>query len=428
MTNSSERSRQRPGITRAASTYSPADKDPKARRHRPDYVLPLLSVVLMVIGLITVFAISPALAASNNVSDSYYVSKQVIAIMLGVISFVVVGNINPVNWRRAEKPLIIAAAVASVAVRLLGEQVNGAYRWIQIGGFSFQVAELIKFALVIWLAGFLADRMRDGSLQDWNKTLKPLLIAVGLIGGFVAVLQSDLGSAAVMIAIVSAMVFVAGMPMRRVLMVGAVVLVGVSLAISTSAYRRSRVETFLNPTADCQGAGYQSCQALIAVGSGGMFGLGLARSVQAYGYLPEAANDSIFAIYAEKFGFLGSAVLIGLFVALFARMMKIFERAPDNYMRLLVAGALAWLSTQTIINIGAMIGLLPLKGITLPFISYGGTSLLFVTAAVGLVFAVSRYTSFRISLDDRKEGARHESTVSRRGQRGAYYAPASRRS
>jgi cell division protein FtsW len=159
-----------------------------------------------------------------------------------------------------------------------------------------------------------------------------------------------------------------------------------------------------------------------------MFGLGLARSVQAYGYLPEAANDSIFAIYAEKFGFLGSAVLIGLFVALFARIMKIFERAPDDYMRLLVAGVLAWLSTQAIINIGAMVGLLPLKGITLPFISYGGTSLLFVGAAVGLVFATSRYTNFRISLELKGKVPSHEGSSGRRGQRGTYYAPPGRRS
>jgi cell division protein FtsW len=381
----------------------------------------------MVIGLITVFAISPALAAQNNVSDSYYVSKQIIAIVLGVIAFIIVGNIRPTTWRKAEKPLLVAAVVSALAVRVLGEQVNGAYRWIQIGGFSFQVAELIKFALIIWLAGFLADRMRDGSLQDWNKTLKPLLIALAVIAALVAFLQSDLGSSAVMVAIMSAMVFVAGMPMKRVLLVGAVVLVGVFMLISTSAYRRSRVETFLNPTADCQGAGYQSCQALIAVGSGGMFGLGLARSVQAYGYLPEAANDSIFAIYAEKFGFLGSAVLIGIFVALFARIMKIFERAPDNYMRLLVAGVLAWLSTQAIINIGAMIGILPLKGITLPFVSYGGTSIMFVGAAVGLVFAVSRYTNYRITLDVGKESTSRESFTSRRGQRGAHNTPVSRR-
>lgn len=412
--------RRRPTVASAVPTET------KARRHRPDYVLPILGIILMVVGLITVFAISPALAASNNVSDSFYVSKQVIAIILGIISFLIVGSINPSSWRKAERPLLIAAGVSAVLVRLVGEQINGAYRWVQIGGFSFQVAELIKFALVIWLAGFLSDRIREGSLQDWNKTLKPLLIALAIVGALVAVLQSDLGSASVMVAIMSAMVFVAGMPMKKVLLVGAVVLIGVGMAISTSAYRRSRVQTFLNPTADCQGAGYQSCQALIAVGSGGLFGLGLARSVQAYGYLPEAANDSIFAIFAEKFGFLGSALLIGMFVGLFARIMKILERAPDSYMRLLVVGVLAWLSTQTLINIGAMVGLLPLKGITLPFISYGGTSLLFVTAAIGLVFAVSRYTSFRTTLEV-KEGPRHEDSIGRRGQRGTHYTPSSRR-
>lgn len=411
--------------TRRSNT--PETTETKARRHRPDYVLPLLSLILLVVGLITVFSISPALAASNGVSDSYYVSKQLIAIGLGIASFVIVGNIRPTTWLKVEKPLLITAGVSAVLVRLVGEQVNGAYRWFQVAGFSFQVAELIKFALVVWLAGFLSARMREGTLNDWNKTFKPLLIALGLIGGLVAVLQSDLGSAAVMVAMMASMVFVAGMPMKRILLVAGVVCIGLFLAISTSAYRRSRVETFLNPTADCQGAGYQTCQALIAVGSGGMFGLGLARSVQAYGYLPEAANDSIFAIYAEKFGFLGSAVLIGLFIALFARVMKVFERAPDDYTRLLVAGVLAWLSTQAIINIGAMIGLLPLKGITLPFISYGGTSLLFVTAAVGLVFSVSRYTSFRISLDVGKESRGHESVVGRRGQRGAHNTPLSRR-
>ncbi len=396
------------------------------RRHRPDYLLPLLSVILLVIGLIVVFAISPALAASKGVSESYFISKQLIAIGLGVISFAIVGNIPPSTWRKLEKPLLIAAVLASLAVRLFGERINGAYRWIQLGGFSFQAAELIKFALIIWLAGFLSDRMKRGLLNDWGQTLKPLLIALAVIGGVVAVLQSDLGSSAVMVAIMGSMAFVAGLPMKRVVMVAGIILIGATLAIATSGYRRSRVQTFLNPTADCQGAGYQSCQALIAVGSGGMFGLGLARSVQAYGYLPEAANDSIFAIYAEKFGFLGTTLLIGLLVAMFARIMKILERAPDDYSRLLATGVLAWLSTQTIINVGAMVGLLPLKGITLPFISYGGTSVLFVTAAVGLVFSISRYTSYRFSTQF-NEGSGHENHASGRGERRPYHATSSRR-
>lgn len=397
-----------------------------ARRHRPDYVLPLICLLLLVIGLVVVFAISPALAAQKNVNDSYFVGKQVTAILLGLVSFVVVGNLRPDIWRKFEKPLLVTALFASLAVRLFGEQINGAYRWVQIGGLSFQAAELIKFALIVWLAGFLNNRIQRGLISDWNQTFKPLLIAMGAIVLVVTILQSDLGSSAVMVVIVGAMSFVAGLPMKRLIPVAIIVLLGLSLTIATSDYRRSRLQTFFNPTSDCQGAGYQSCQALIAVGSGGMFGLGLGHSVQAYGYLPEAANDSIFAIYAEKFGFIGSAILLGLFIALFGRIMKTLERAPDDYTRLLVAGVFAWLSTQAIINIGAMVGLLPLKGITLPFISYGGTSLIFVTAAIGLVFSVSRYTSYRTSAQINK-GVDHDDSIGRRRQRRSYNATVSRR-
>jgi cell division protein FtsW len=162
--------------------------------------------------------------------------------------------------------------------------------------------------------------------------------------------------------------------------------------VSSTPYRRERLATFLNPTANCQTTGYQACEALISVGSGGVSGLGLGRSVQAYGYLPEAANDSIFAIYAEKFGFLGVTALLVLLGAFFGRMKRIAERAPDNFSRLIVVGVMTWLGVQTVINIGAMLGLLPLKGITLPLISYGGTSVVFVLAAVGVVFHISKYT------------------------------------
>lgn len=191
--------------------------------------------------------------------------------------------------------------------------------------------------------------------------------------------------------------FVAGLPVKRVLQFLGVVAIVLALAIGTSGYRRDRVMTFMNPERDCQTSGYQACQALIAVGTGGLFGKGIGHSVQAYGYLPEAANDSIFAVLAEKFGFVGVSALLVVFWAFFTRLKNIMERAPDNFSRLVVAGILAWLSTQTIINIGAMIGLLPLKGITLPFISYGGTSIIFVTAAIGLVFNISRYTTFGVN-------------------------------
>ncbi len=389
-------------LQRRSVTY-----DSNGRRHRPDYWLLILSIILLATGLIVVYAISPGLSAQKGVSPNYYINKQLLAVTLGVVAFLVCANMPLRWWRGLQKPLIISASLAAIAVRIFGEKVNGAYRWVQIGGFSFQAAELIKFALLIWLAGFLVDRINSDTLSDRQCTLKPLLIVLGITTVIVAFLQSDLGSMGVMVAMMAVMVFVAGMPLKRVAMIGGIVLIGTVVLIGSSSYRRDRFFTFLHPASDCQNAGYQSCQALITVGSGGMFGRGLGHSVQAYGYLPEAANDSIFAIMAEKFGFVGITVILGLFVAFFSRLKRIIEHAPDDYSRLLVTGILAWLSTQMIVNVGAMIGLLPLKGITLPFISYGGTSLLFVTGAVGLAFQISRYSSFSATSTTQPEGKRY---------------------
>jgi cell division protein FtsW len=408
-------------LTRARS----ADSLP-GRRHKPDYMLVLLAAILLAVGFIVVYAISPGLAAQKNVSENYYVGKQLLAILLGIIAFVAMSQINVGFWRRIQWPLVGIAAAASLAVLVVGEKVNGAYRWIQIGGLSFQPVELIKFTVIVWLAGFLATQARLRLLNDFKKTIKPFFIALLFVAIVVAKLQSDLGSAGVIVAIMLAMAFVAGLPLKRVASIGLVVAVGGVLLISTSAYRRDRMLTFLNPQRDCQGSGYQTCQALIAVGSGGLMGRGIASSGQAFGYLPEAANDSIFAIMAEKFGFIGMGFVIFLLVALFSRIRRVLERSLDNYARLLTAGVLAWLSTQSIINIGAMLGLLPLKGITLPFISYGGTSVVFVAGAVGLVFNISRYTTFRISNPEGERNER-ESAVDWRGNRRPYYAAADRR-
>ncbi len=403
--------------------------DGVTRRHRPDYWLLIFTSILLVIGLIVVYAISPGLSAQKNVSENYFVTKQLIAVALGVAAFTVTAFIPTRKWQDWQKPLIGAAILASVAVMIFGEKVNGAYRWVQIGGLSFQAVELVKFAILVWLSAFLAERIKAGKINDYQKTFKPILIALAVVALVVAnpKLQSDLGSTGVIVAMVAAMAFVASLPMKRVLAIVAIVVIGTTLLVASSGYRRDRLQTFLQPERDCQSSGYQACQALIAVGSGGMFGKGLAHSVQAYGYLPEAANDSIFAIYAEKFGFVGVSVLLIIYAAFYNRLKMIMERAPDTFSRLLVVGVLAWLSTQALINIGAMIGLLPLKGITLPFISYGGTSIMFVMAAIGVVFNISRYTTYTANTNLDSEGERRDDTVDRRRDRRTHYANPSRR-
>lgn len=382
-------SRRRPAVMQRGVTQ---------RRHRPDYVLLVLSAILLVVGLVVIYSISPGLAAQRNVSENYYAVKQLIAIGLGLLTFAAMATIPYDFWRKMQKPLIIAAVVATlIALALPVSEQYPAHRWIRFGSLSFQSVELVKFAVIFVFAAFLTERIKRQEVYDKEKALKPIGIAFVVMAFLIAGLQSDLGSTGVVIAILGLMWFVAGLPFRYILMGLAGITLVFLLAIATSDYRRDRMLTFLQPERDCSAAGYQACQALIAVGSGGLFGKGVGHSVQAYGYLPEAANDSIFAILAEKFGFVGVTALLCVFWAFFTRIKNIMERAPDDFSRLVVAGILAWLSTQAIINIGAMIGLLPLKGITLPFISYGGTSIIFVTGALGLVYNISRYTTYGVN-------------------------------
>lgn len=370
---------------------APAESQPTLRKHRPAYLLPVLALVLLAMGLVVIFTIGPGLSVQRNVSENYFVNKQFIAMILGFAAFFVAGKIPLQFWSKAVWPFVGLAVLGALAVLLFGSEINGATRWVSVGGFSFQAAELIKFAYMLWIA-MLLSRPESLTAQNESPTLKKILASLLLVGFVVAGLQSDLGSAAVMVSMVGGMLFISGFRLKKIAIVGGIVLAGVVLAIAVTPYRRDRLMTFMNPESDCLGSGYQACQALIAVGSGGVFGKGIENSVQAFGYLPFAENDSIFAIYAEKFGFAGTTLFIFLYGLLLATILRVARKAPDQFSRLLVIGVFMWFGSQALINIGAMIGLLPLKGITLPLVSYGGTSLIFVLGALGVVFQVSRYT------------------------------------
>ena len=395
------------------------------RRHKPDHWLFVLTALLLGIGLVVVYSISPGLAASQNISQSHFITKHLIDVGLGLAAFGFAAYFPIKRWRALATPLAIAAIIASIIVMFTPlNEVYQAHRWIRLGGFSFKVAELAKLALLLWLAKFFTDRRREGQLADSREILQVMVGILLLIGVLVAKFQSDLGSAAVMVAMLGFMAYAAGLPMRRIALIGAAIVLFLSLAISTSSYRRERLATYLHPGQNCQTTGYQACQALISVGSGGLLGQGLGYGVQAYGYLPEAGNDSIFAIMAEKFGFIGTTGIIVLYGLYLRRLKIIATHTADTFSRLVVAGVMAWFSTQMIINVGAMIGVLPLKGITLPLISQGGTSIICLMAALGLVYQVSRYTSYseinQISGHDKSTDYRPNGRRLRR----AYNAPA----
>ena len=394
------------------------------RHHKPDYWLFVFTGLLLVIGLVVIYSISPGLAASQNVSQGYFVSKQLIGVGLGLAAFGGAAILPLRRWQALITPIAVIAAVASIVVLFTPlNEVYQAHRWLRVGDYSFQVAELVKLALLLWLARFLSQKWREDKLSDSRSVIQVLVAILVFIGVMVAKFQSDLGSAAVMVAMLGLMSYAAGLPLKRIALIAVAIVLFLSLAIFGSDYRRDRLTTFLNPGENCQTTGYQACQALVSVGSGGLFGRGLGHGVQAYGYQPEAGNDSIFAIMAEQFGFIGITGVLLIYGLFIRRLKLVITHTADAFSRLVVVGVLAWFSTQMIINIGAMIGLLPLKGITLPLISQGGTSIVCFMAALGLVYQISRYTSYsEVGQRITSEKSTNNNFDGRRLRR-AHYAP-----
>ncbi len=370
------------------------DDQPKLRKHAPDYSIILIILLLLSIGTVVGYTNSPGLTQVQGLPGDFYIKKQLIAIVIGVFAFIFAAVAKLDFWRKMINPLLGLALFSSLAVRLFGDPIYGAYRWLSVGGVSVQTVEIVKLAIVLWLAYFVYQHRKAGDLFEID-SLKIVALISGLVVGIVAILQSDFGSALVILGMIFGILFIAGLPIKYILLSGAGLVLILALSILPFEYRRQRLDTFLNPTADCQDSGYQVCQALITVGSGGVLGRGLGRSVQAYGYLPEALSDSVFATIAENLGFMGAAIVVLLFLELFRRLYRVAIASVNPYHRYLVFGILMWLGTQTIINVGAMVGLLPLKGITLPLVSFGGTSVIFVLLSLGIVFNISSYTDLR---------------------------------
>lgn len=386
------------------------------RRHRPDYSLVLITGLLMLLGIVVVYTISPALEQTS------VVYRQLSHIGLSAIAFGVAAFLPLDFWRRLHIPLLAISIIASLLLLFepLALEVNGATRWLNLGPLSFQPSELLKFSIIIYLATLLSERLRTGRLDSMHETVTPLLVITGGIGLLVAILQKDLGTMISVAGIIISMLYISGLKLSLFgRFMGVLAAAGV-IGTVMFPHRLARLATFFDPSTDVDGAGYHINQALMAIGSGGWFGRGLGKSIQVFGYLPEAINDSIFAIIAEEFGFVGSTLVLFLYGALAVRLLRIVERAPNAYIKLLVAGIFGWLVSHVFINVGAMLSLIPLTGITLPFLSFGGTSLLFVTTGLGLAFNASRYTSLAYV---KEEGNRRANLARRRRDSGARSTP-----
>ena len=388
-----------------------------ARGHRGDYVLAIAALVLVAFGLIMMYNINPALSQKllGRVDSAYYFRNQLINIGIGLVVLFIAMNIYYQRWRSAAIPLLVLAVITTLLllVPALGVTKNGATRWLDLGPLSFQPAELLKIAMVVYLAAWFEKRQEE--IKSFSDTVVPFMVMIGLASFAIVVLQRDMGTMLALAGASIGMFYVAGIRLRHLALLLTAGLTLGWLAIAAFPHRVERFLTFLDPTKDADGTGYHISQALIAIGSGGIFGLGLGKSIQVYGYLPEASNDSIFAIVAEQFGLIGALAVGAVFGLLVYRGLQVARYAPDAFSRLLATGIVLLIFFQTIINIAAMLSLVPLTGIPLPFISYGGSSLVMMMVAVGILFNISKYTVVQ-------EGATNADRSNRRGNSRSYIA------
>lgn len=347
--------------------------------------LPLLGAVIIAcgLGLLFIFEAS-SVSAARDFGDKYHFFRdQALWFVLGLVAMTLISFFDYHRLYKLALPIIIVAIVllAGVFIPGLGVKALGAHRWLGLGTFTIQPAEAAKLALIIYLAAWFAYKERSRLLA--------FVILVGIVVGLV-IAEPDLGTAVVICITAIILYFLSGAPFWHfLLLVPGVILAILGLAVS-SPYRLRRLITFLNPSTDPLGASYHIRQVLLALGSGGFWGQGLGKSRQKFEYLPEAMTDSIFAIIGEEIGFFGAVALVLFFLFIIYRGVKIALQAPDRFGQLLAFGIISWIGTQAIINLGAMVALVPLTGVPLPFISYGGSSLVVTLVGMGILLNISK--------------------------------------
>jgi cell division protein FtsW len=389
------------------------------------HLLVLVTLALVAFGLVMVYSASSARALLAANDPAYYLKRQALYAVIGLVALVCFSRFDYRRLQHAAGPLLLTSFFLLVAVLGIGIAVNGARRWLPLGPFAFQPSELAKLALALWIAGFLARRPAPKSLGE-------LIRPIGMVVGASCVLiliEPDLGSALAIAIMASAILLVSGTPLRVLVAGGGIGMTLVLAAIWLEPYRRARIFSFLDPWHDPQGAGFQSVQAMIALGSGGIFGVGLGESVQKIYYLPEASTDMIFAIIGEELGLIGALAVIAAF-ALFAYAgFNIAIRCKDPFGKRLGAGLTALVCGQAAVNVSAVMGLAPLTGVPLPFVSYGGSSLVVSLASVGILLniAVNHGVAAISEVPDRRRRDRRTRASGTRSRRSAPVARRERR-
>ncbi|MGH7354434.1 MAG: putative lipid II flippase FtsW [Candidatus Rokuibacteriota bacterium] len=362
------------------------------RQLRPDMWLFGAAVILLSAGVVMVYSASAIVAADRFHDPYFFLKKQVFWALLGAGGLWLAFR---VDYRRLERwvlPTLVVAAVLLVVVLIppFGQAINGTRRWIRLGAVSFQPAELAKLALVLYLAAFLARRRE--ALEDFRRGLLPPLVVSGGLAALV-LLQPDLGNCVTLVTLTFALLYLAGSPVRHLGWALAPALPLVALAVWAAPYRIRRVTAFIDPWSDPRGSGFQIIQSWLAFGNGGLVGQGIGASRQKLFYLPEAHTDFIFAVIGEELGFLGAAAVVLLFTVLVWRGLRVGLRAPEPFGAYLALGITMLIATQTLVNLGVVTGVLPTKGLPLPFISFGGSALVMTMTSTGMLLNISQHAN-----------------------------------
>src|SRR3990167_2181654 len=348
--------------------------------NKTDITLIVITIFLLLFGLITIFDATP-IAAFRDFNDKlYYFKNQLLWATIGSIALVFLSFFDYHKLIKIAPILFAGALVLLVGVLIpgIGTKIYGARRWINIASLTFQPSEAAKIALIFYET-FIISKFENFKIRLTDAVMVifiPAIIATALV-----VLEPDLGTALIFIGVTASMYFVGRSPMKHFL---------IAIAIFSSAYRLSRVESFLDPTHDPQGASYQIYQILIALKTGGFFGVGLGASQSKFNFIPEVQADAIFAIVVEEFGFMGAVIIIGAFLILISRCIKISQKAPDFQGKILGTGITSLIAIQSLFNLASNVALVPLTGIPLPFISHGGSSLFIIMAGIGIMLNIKK--------------------------------------
>ena len=365
-------------------------------------MLVLVTAALVLFGLVMVYSATSGSAALGDANPLGYVERQVIYAFIGLVLLLVVSRLDLERIRALAPTLVVTALILCLGVLAVGSRINGARRWIDVGPFVFQPSELAKLALVVWTASYLANRRPPGTLKELWRPIGLLVLGFAVL----VLVEPDLGTALTLLLVVGAILLVSGTRLSLLASAYALVFGLAAIAAWSSPYRRDRLLTFLDPWKDPTGAGLQNVQALISMGSGGIAGRGLGQCIECLHYLPEAHTDMMFAVVGEELGLVGVSLLVAAFCAFAYAGIRLAIACRDPFAKRLAAGITALVCGQAAINMAAAIGVAPLTGIPLPFVSYGGSSLVVMLVGVGVLLNIARGNGVRAAaaVPDRGRG------------------------